>query len=67
MAENDELIERVHALEVGQAAQTATQAGLAAALPAGLSGLATVVVAGGVNLVIGIFLGLTLAKGGRHS
>jgi hypothetical protein len=67
MAENEELLERVHALEVGQAAQTATQAGLAAALPAGIGGLATVVVAGGVNFVIGIFLGLALAKGGRNS
>lgn len=65
--ENDQLLERVHALEVTQAAQTATQAGMAAALPAGIGGLASLVAAGGANLVIGIFLGLAIARAARAS
>jgi hypothetical protein len=65
MPDNDELLERIHTLEVAQSAQTATQAGLAAALPAGLGGLAAMVAAGGANLVIGIFLGIAIAKAGR--
>lgn len=67
MTENEELLERIHALEVAQATQTVTQAGMAAALPAGIGGLATVVTAGGANFVIGIFLGLAIAKAGRSS
>lgn len=65
--ENDQLLERVHALEVTQAAQTATQAGMAMALPAGLGGLATLMATGGANLVIGVFLGMAIARASRPS
>jgi hypothetical protein len=38
-----------------------------ATLPAGLGGLAAMVAAGGANLVIGIFLGIAIAKAGRST
>ena len=70
---NDQLIERVHALEVAQATQVAaaagteatlaaTQAGATATTAASVAGLAGAVASGAGGLVVGIFLGMAIAK-----
>jgi hypothetical protein len=71
--DQEKLLERVHALEVAQATQTATQAGSAATLSAtqagaaattaaAQAGMAAAVAAGVAGLIAGIFLGITLSK-----
>lgn len=71
---NDELLERIHALETAQATQAATQAGAEAtqgAAQAGnmatttamTTGTMTTMAAGSIGLIVGIFLGLAI---GRH-
>jgi hypothetical protein len=71
--ENEQVIDRIHALEVAQATQEATMAGAEAtqgALQAGnmatttamATGTMTTLIAGGVSLIIGIFLGVTLKR-----
>lgn len=71
--ENDELTERIHALETAQAAQAAsaagaeatnaaTTAGLQAAQTAAQAGTWAVMVAGSASLIVGMFLGLVIAK-----
>ncbi len=69
MPEND-LSERVHALEVGaatqagaQATQAAVQAGAQATTAAAHAGTLGVVGAGGVALIVGIFLGIAIRSG----
>ena len=71
------LTERVHALEVAQATQaatqagsvatlTATQAGATATATAAQAGTVAMVVAGSVSLVVGIFLGLAIGNAHKH-
>jgi len=74
MPENDQdLVERVHSLETAQAVQVATQtgaqatqaatqAGQAATTAAGHAGTWATMGAGGAGLIVGIFLGLSIAK-----
>ncbi|HVE93825.1 MAG TPA: hypothetical protein VNB24_02815 [Acidimicrobiales bacterium] len=70
---NDDLLERVHTLETAQATQTAAMAGAEstqAALQAGnmatttamATGTMTTMAAGSISLILGIFLGLTIAR-----
>jgi hypothetical protein len=72
MSEND-LIERVHSLEVAQATQAATlagaqatqaatQAGMTATQVAAHAGTWATMAAGSVALVVGLFLGMAIAK-----
>ena len=69
----DQLVERVHALEVAQATQAATlagaqatqaavQAGTVATNAAAQAGTVATMVAGGVCLIVGIFLGIALSR-----
>lgn len=71
--DNEKLLERIHALETAQAAQTATTAGMEAtqgAVQAGnmatttamTTGTMTTMAAGSVALIVGIFLGLALGR-----
>ncbi len=74
MSENDQnLIERVHALETAQAVQVATQtgaqatqatteAGQASTTAAAHAGTWSTMGAGAAALVVGIFLGLAIAE-----
>lgn len=73
MAEEGELLERVHKLEVAQATQAATaagglatqaatQAGAAATGAASVAGLAAAVASGAAGLIVGIFLGMAISK-----
>jgi len=61
MMENEDL-ERIHTLETAQATQTATVAGMQTAQAVAHSGTWAVMGAGGVSLVVGIFLGMAIAK-----
>lgn len=76
MAEDGDVIERIHKLEVAQATQVATTAGAqatqaatqaaaAATGAAGMAGLASSVASGAVAFIVGVFLGLAIAKAGR--
>ncbi|MBW3611406.1 MAG: hypothetical protein KY438_07735 [Actinobacteria bacterium] len=71
--EGDDLKERIHALETAQATQaattagmeatqTATTAGMQAAQAAAQAGTWAVMAAGSASLIIGIFLGMAIAK-----
>lgn len=71
--ENDDLKERIHALETAQATQAATTVGMEAtqtAVTAGMQaaqaaaqvGTWAVMAAGSVSMVVGIFLGIAIAK-----
>lgn len=71
--DNDQLLERIHALETAQATQAATTAGMEAtqtAMNAGnmatttamTTGTVMAVAAGGVSLVVGMFLGLAMRR-----
>jgi len=71
--EGDDLKERIHALETAQATQAATTAGMEstnAATTAGLqaaqaaaqAGTWAVMAAGSAGLIVGIFLGMAIAK-----
>ncbi len=73
MVDDAELLERIHKLEVeqatqaataagAQATQAATQAGATATGAASVAGLASAVAAGAAGLIIGIFLGMAIAK-----
>ncbi len=55
-------LERIHTLETAQATQTATVAGMQTAQAVAHSGTWAVMGAGGVSLVVGIFLGMAIAK-----
>ncbi len=59
--ENDDL-ERVHALETAQATQAATLAGAQATQTAAHTGTWAVMAAGSVSLIVGIFLGMAIAR-----
>ena len=69
----DEVTERIHSLETAQAVQTATTTGMEstnAATTAGLqatqaaaqAGTWAVMTAGSVSLIVGLFLGMTIAR-----
>jgi hypothetical protein len=71
--ENDQLLDRVHSLEVAQATQAASLAGAEAtqgALQAGnmattaamQAGTMATLAAGGISLLVGIFLGLAIRR-----
>ena len=71
--DNEKLLERIHALETAQAAQTATTAGMEAtqgAVQAGnmatttamTTGTMTTMAAGSVGMIVGIFLGLAIRR-----
>lgn len=69
----DEVTERIHSLETAQAVQTATTTGMEstnAATTAGMqatqaaaqAGTWAVMAAGSISLIVGMFLGMTIAK-----
>ena len=71
--DNQELLDRIHALETAQATQaaslagaeatqTAAQAGNMATTAAMQAGNMATLVAGGVSLIAGIFLGLAMRR-----
>ncbi len=71
--DNEKLVERIHALETAQAAQSATTAGMEAtqgAVQAGnmatttamSTGAMTTMAAGSVGLIAGVFLGLAIRR-----
>ena len=73
MPEDEAMLERMHKLEVAQATQTAAavgaQATMAAAEAGGMAtgaaamaGLASAVVAGASSFIVGVFLGLAIAR-----
>ncbi len=62
VADQDELLNRVHALEVSQAGQAATLAGAQATQAATQAGTVATMVAGSAALIIGIVLGMAIAK-----
>jgi F0F1-type ATP synthase assembly protein I len=55
--ENDDLKERIHALETAQATQAATAAGAQATQVAAHAGVMSTMVTGAVSLITGIILG----------
>lgn len=76
--DQDQLTERIHALEVAQATQAATQAGAAATTAASQAGtVATnaaaqagtvgMLIAGGAGLIAGTFLGLAMGAAARRA
>ena len=71
--DNDQLTERLHAVETAQATQAAAMAGAEATQAAAhagnmattaamTTGTMTTMAAGGVSLLVGIFLGLAIRK-----
>ena len=71
--DNEKLLERIHALEIGQATQAATTAGMEStqgAVQAGnmatttamTTGTMTTMAAGSIALIVGIFLGLAMRR-----
>ena len=61
-----QMTERVHALEVAQSTQAATQAGAATTTAAAQVGLVGAIIAGSVGLIVGIFLGITISNAHKH-
>lgn len=59
--DQDQTTERIHALEVAQATQTAAMGGAQATQTAMQAGTMSTVVAGSAGLIVGIFLGLAVA------
>ena len=64
--DQNQVAERVHALEVAQSAQAATQAGAATTTAAAQVGLAGAIIAGSVGLIVGIFLGIAISNAHKH-
>ena len=64
--DQNQLAERVKALEVAQSAQAATQAGAATTTAAAQAGMAVAIVAGSVGLIVGIFLGIAISNAHKH-
>lgn len=73
---SEELIDRIHKLEVSQATQAAAatgaeatqaaaMAGAATTGAAGVAGLGAAVMSGSVSLIVGIFLGMAVARAAR--
>ena len=63
--DQDQLTERVHALEVAQATQAATQAGAAATTAAAQAGTVGAVIAGSAGFIAGLLLGILLTQARR--
>ena len=63
--DQDQTTERIHALEVAQATQTATLGGAQATQTAMQAGTWSTYAAGSVGLIVGIFLGLAIAAASR--
>ena len=64
--DQNQLTERVHALEVAQSTQAATQAGAATTTAAAQAGMAAAIVAGSAGLIVGIFLGIVISNAHKH-
>ncbi|HEX2054008.1 MAG TPA: hypothetical protein VHJ78_09830 [Actinomycetota bacterium] len=62
MPDQDEILDRVHALEASQAGQAATMAGAQATQAALQAANMATMVIGSVSLIVGIFLGMAIAK-----
>ncbi len=62
MPEQEQLLERIHALEVSQAGQAATMAGAQATQAAAQAGTWATIASGSASLVIGIIVGLMIGK-----
>ena len=60
--EQDQITERIHALETAQATQAAMTTGAEATQAAAHAGTWSTMVAGSVGMVVGLFLGLAIAK-----
>ncbi|HEX8771723.1 MAG TPA: hypothetical protein VF711_13230 [Acidimicrobiales bacterium] len=60
--DNDDLKERIHALETAQATQAATAAGAQTTQAAAQAGLMATVVTGSVSLITGIILGFLFSS-----
>lgn len=60
--DQDQLLERVHALEVAGAGQAATLAGAQAAQTAAQAGTWATMIAGSAGLIVGLFLGMAISK-----
>ncbi len=62
VSDQGQLLERVHALETAGAGQAATLAGAQATQAAAQAGTWATMAAGSVGLIVGIFLGMAIAK-----
>jgi len=60
--DQDQLLDRVHALEVAQAGQAATLAGAQATQAATHAGTMATMVTGSVSLIVGIMLGIAIGR-----
>ena len=60
--EQDKVVERVHALEVAQATQTAAMTGAEATQAAAHAGTWSTMVAGAGGFVVGVFMGMAIAR-----
>ena len=60
--DNDDLKERIHALETAQATQTAATTGMQTTQAAMQAGTWATIGAGSASLIVGIFLGMAIAK-----
>ncbi len=60
--DQDQLLERVHAVEVAGAGQAATLAGAQATQAAAQAGTWATMMAGSAGLLVGIFLGMAITK-----
>lgn len=60
--DNDELRERIHALETAQATQAASAAGAQATQAATQAGLMATMVTGSVSLIVGMILGFAFSS-----
>jgi hypothetical protein len=63
--DQDQLVERIHGLEVAQATQSATLGGAQTTQSAMQAGTWSTYIAGSAGLVVGIFLGLAIAAVSR--
>jgi len=60
--DQDQLLERVHAVETAGAGQAATLAGAQATQAAAQAGTWATMMAGSAGLIVGIFLGMAIGK-----
>ncbi len=62
MPDQEQLLERIHAVETAGAGQAATLAGMQATQAAAQAGTMATMVAGSVGLIVGIILGWVIAR-----
>jgi F0F1-type ATP synthase assembly protein I len=60
--DNDDLKERIHALETAQATQAATAAGAQTTQGAAQAGMMATMVTGSVSLIVGMILGFMFSS-----